>query len=282
MPARRTLVAVFVALASLVVAMPAPAAAAPPPGDDVDDAITVTSLPFDTAFDTSEATAAADDPVTPCSPAGVAATVWFEIRVDESSHVAVDTAYTLYDTVAAVFTRSGDTFTMVGCNDDRTGFAAGLAFRARAGTTYWAMVGTCCYAVPGQVGPGGLLFVHVHVVPPPVHVEVAVDPTGSVDRNGDATVAGTVRCSAAATVDLTASLWQLYHRHVARGTSFATLACGPSAAPWSVQVRSTTDLIFGPGGARADVVAQAYEGFGAGEDAVTAPVRLRRATSPSP
>lgn len=277
MPTRRAIVAALLALLSLVVPMAGPAHAAPPSNDERADAVRITSLPFTHSTNTREATVAPDDPSAGC--VGPLATVWYTLRLDRSRRVAITTIGSSYDTTLSVFTMSGGVATPIACNDDFHGVQSVVTFSARAGTRYWIMAGTCCGGAPGEVGPGGDLVLNAHVAPPAVHAELTVDPEGTVDRDGVATITGTVRCNVPANAEVYVRLSQIYDRHLARGDQFASMSCGPQRTAWSVEVSTFTTVVFGPGGADVEAALFARDAFTSDQDSVATEVRLRRAPS---
>lgn len=280
MPTRRAIVAALVALLSLVVPMAGPAHAAPPPNDERADAVRITSLPFTHSTDTREATVAPDDPSAGC--VNPLATVWYMLRLDRSRQVVITTFGSSYDTTLSVFTMSGGVVTPIACNDDNQTLQAAVTFLATAGTRYWIMAGTCCGGPPGHVGPGGDLVLNATVAPPPVRADLTVDGEGTVDRDGVATVTGTVRCNVQATAEVYVRLRQIYDRHIASGDQFAVMPCGPRRSAWSVEVHTFTSVVFGPGGADVDALLVARDPLTSDQESVQTEIRLRRSpASPS-
>jgi hypothetical protein len=131
-------------------AMVAPASAKLPSNDNFRNATLIGSLPFSTSEDPSGARAGGE-PQPACQGSG--ATVWWQFTPASSSTLFADTIEStsnngqsvLLDTVLAVYTRTGNQFTEVACDDDSGGnFTSALSFSATSGTTYYFQVGTCC------------------------------------------------------------------------------------------------------------------------------------------
>ncbi len=150
---RRSVVPIITAVLILVSAAPALAV---PVNDDLGDASAVIGLPFSDSVDASDATIEPGEPVEGdelCPPRS--STVWYEVTLETSQEVAIDTTGSDYDTTLAVYTGSdyGD-LSVVGCNDDTFfGLQAALSFAAEAGVTYLVQVGSF-----GE-GPAGMLQV---------------------------------------------------------------------------------------------------------------------------
>ena len=150
---RRSVVPIITAVLILVSAAPALAL---PVNDDLGDASSVIGLPFSDSVDASDATIEPGEPVEgdePCPPRS--STVWYEVTLETSQEVAIDTSGSDYDTTLAVYTGSnyGD-MAVVACNDDTFfGLQAALSFTAEAGVTYLVQVGSF-----GE-GPAGMLQV---------------------------------------------------------------------------------------------------------------------------
>lgn len=163
-----------------------PAAAQAPPNDDFDGAVAVGSIPFTHNVSTVEATPAYDDPYY-CYGGP---TVWYAFTPTADVRVDVNTFGSDYDTGLSAYTGSRGSLNVFACSDDAGGTTQSrLIFNAVAGETYYFMVGSYGF------GPGGNLTFTVQEAPPPLTIDLTINPTGSVDRIGDVTVSGTVACS---------------------------------------------------------------------------------------
>jgi hypothetical protein len=244
--AARVAVAVLSVLALLALGT-MPAAAAPPANDDFDSAVVIAALPFGDTTDTTEATTAPDDPF--C--AGNGSTVWYSFTPSADMDIAANTFGSDYDTTLSAYTGTRGALEQVACNDDSQGLQSRILFPARAGVTYLFMAGSF------DGSPGGTLVLSIREAPPLVVLSVSVDPTGSVDRAGVATIHGALTCSHEANVDIFGTLRQQVGKRVTVASFAASLFC-PGASPWSVQVVGETGA-YRRGDAAAVVVAQSFD-----------------------
>lgn len=135
----------------------------PPANDDFNDALLITSLPYQDSVDTSGATVAPDDPDMGCGAGVNSNTVWYRFSASSSQLVEANTFGSDYDTVLAVFTGTRGALNWIACNDDTAGtLRSQLLFEAEAGRTYYVEVAD--YGSPG----GGL-----------ADIEIKVDPSGA-------------------------------------------------------------------------------------------------------
>jgi hypothetical protein len=129
-----------------------PAFAVPSTAADANDALNgatrIERLPYTDSADTADATSDGSDPTPTCGDptAGVGHTVWHKLKRRKETSVEANTFDSDYDTVLAVYARSGTrenpTFTEVACNDDQ--FPIGqsqVSFTAQRRTTYYIEVG---------------------------------------------------------------------------------------------------------------------------------------------
>ena len=220
----------------------------PGPGnDDFDNATGIPGLPFGDAIDTSLATTAADDP--DCF--GQGPTVWYSFVASADLRVSADTFGSDYDTTLSAYTGSRGALNQIACNDDANSLQSMVTFGAIAGETYYFMVGAFAS------GPGGNLVFSVDVAPPPLTIDLIIEPVGSVvPRTGVATLRGTVRCSQPAIVDLFGNVQQKAGRVVIRGFFGDFFDCD-GETPWSATITSENGRFVG-GKVQASVFAFAF------------------------
>jgi hypothetical protein len=201
------------------------------PNDDFDEATVIASLPFTDNVSTTQATTAADDP--DCF--GRAHTVWYSFTPTEGVSIEADTFGSDYDTTLSAYTGSRGALTQVACNNDFSfGQASRVRFNASAGVTVSIMVGSF------DETDGGELFLTVRTLPPPVVLGVTIDPTGSVDRNGVASIRGTVSCSREALgISMFGTLRQQIGKRVTTGSFGASIDCS-GEVPWTATVVGET------------------------------------------
>jgi hypothetical protein len=118
--------------------------AAPPSAPDNDrwkNAQPLTN-PDSEVQDPTGATLKGGDPQPSCQ--GLSATVWYSFTAEFNGTALVNTNGSDYDTVLAVWTRSGG-WNEIACDDDSgTDLDSAVAFSFTAGTTYYIQVGVCC------------------------------------------------------------------------------------------------------------------------------------------
>jgi hypothetical protein len=130
-----------------LVVLAAPSALAKPSNDDFVHATAITTLPFSTAEDTSQATFDPSDP----SGCGNNGSVWFAFTPPSNMTIQADTWNSDYNTVLSAWTGTRRAPNLVACNDDWVAPFSRVTFQATGGTTYYFMVAICC----GDGGNGG-------------------------------------------------------------------------------------------------------------------------------
>ncbi len=189
-------------------------ALAAPANDDFDNAVVIAALPFNPSFNpivnTSEATAAADDPVVEVCNL-VDHTVWYRFTPTENLRINANTVASRPDQAISVFTGTRGNLTRVGCSD-----YGSMTFEAIAGRTYFFMIGTPA----GE--PGGNLVLNVDRG---IEVGVTIDGVGTLNpATGIATISGTVTCSRSAFFELFGAVQQ-GDAPASQGSLFASSNC---------------------------------------------------------
>jgi PKD repeat protein len=154
----RLVVAATLGLALVLVA--APTALAQPANDDFGNATVISSVPFSTTEDTTQATFDPSDP-SGCSNNG---SVWFAFTPPSNTVIQADTFGSDYDTVLSAWTGTQGALSLIACNDDFSGLQSQITFQATGGTTYYFMVAFCCGS--GNNGGGSLQFSVNQFLPP--------------------------------------------------------------------------------------------------------------------
>lgn len=262
--AKQLSVALTVAVA-LTLALVAPVAAAAPTNDVYPGRVTISSIPFSATVDTTEATTDADDVELndQCGAPATDASVWYEI-VGTDQLLLVDVSQSDYAAGVIVATGSPGSFAVIDCAP------GGLAFFAEAGVTYTILVFDF-----DETGNGGTLQISVAEVPPPPEVDVTVDPVGTFENSGGATISGTITCDegAFAFIDLSAS--QRVGRFIVRGVGSTAIECDGTLQTWTIDVFPDTGLFKG-GKVEVSVFAYACGEFDCGFDEEQVTVRLHR------
>jgi hypothetical protein len=237
MAKRRAALRLATILALVVIVLPglAPAALAQPANDEIANAMSFSALPFsDGPVDTTTATSAPDDP----QCAGTGPTVWYAFTPTSDVKVGIDTFGSDYDTTLSAYTGSPGNLIRIACNDDAPvgTLQSAIAFDATGGITHFIMVGAF------DSGPGGTLFLHADVAPPPQEIDFTVDRFGSVTpKNGVATVRGTISC----TNDAKYFIEGLFEQRIARGFFQTAGTCTSPSSPWSDDVTAESGLYRG-------------------------------------
>jgi hypothetical protein len=262
--------ALLAILATTGALMAAPAHAAPPGNDDLDDAVVVPGVPYTDTVDTTEATYVEGD-----SDCGIA-TVWYTFTPETDGTYVFDTIGSDFDTTLAVSEGSPGDLSLLACNDDFFGLQSGVVIDLEQGTTYYIEAGTCCSGDVDQVGPGGTLVFNVGYPPDALDVELTIDPvvTLGVER-GTATLTGTVTCSNEGSGYVTGTLRQRQGLNIARGDFYVEFTCGPTPTTWSTTV-DTGNRALVPKRAQVEAYAGACDGFTCDEATVSSTVRVRR------
>jgi subtilisin len=141
-----------------------------PPSTDPDDfegARVVDVIPYADAMTTAQATAAPDDPDSPCYQPPIQTgerinrSVWYRYTATEDRDLTFSTAGTDYGTIMSIWTGTQDDLQLVACHEDVIGFptyedvTSLINLRVRAGTTYHIMISAG--ALLGQTG-SSLMF----------------------------------------------------------------------------------------------------------------------------
>jgi hypothetical protein len=111
-----------------------------PPNDNWASAEELSSTPYSSAVDTSEATTEGQDPVPGCS-SSQARSVWYKLTLPVSGTVTADTFGSSYDTILSAYTGSPGSFVSQACSDDAAAtLQSQVTFAGTAGVTYSFMV----------------------------------------------------------------------------------------------------------------------------------------------
>ncbi len=268
-------VAVLVSIVAGLMAVAPVASAQPPTNDDFATPTEVVEpLPYQDSIITTEATGAETDPDCFSEPGDPGnPTVWYAYTPTTDVTVQADTFGSNYDTTLSAYVDEGGELAQIDCNDDTFSLQSAVVLDIAAGETVFFMVGTFAGA-PFEPGEVGELVFNVGPPPPPVEIELAVDPVGMVTpRNGVATISGTVTCSAPAFVELFGQLRQRSGRFFVDGFGFDGFECD-GETPFSLMIEGGSGLFSG-GRADAIVEAAAFGPGGFAFDFFEGTIRLR-------
>jgi hypothetical protein len=170
------------AVAGLVITLlPSVSLAAPPANDDLDRATVISSLPFRQRVDISTATVTAEDP--DCS--GKGGSLWFRFTPSDDMQVVALARRPHFRPFISIWEATEGGLAEVFCDNRNLPI-----FDATAGTTYFIRFAA------NRVRDGRAALA-VNEVPPPVDVQIDVDPEGVIDSTTEeVTITGTVTCSA--------------------------------------------------------------------------------------
>jgi hypothetical protein len=243
----------------------APAAAAVPGNDLPGGAIALPdTFPQSISQDTTEATVSSDD--LGCGAGGLdQASVWYTLSPASSVELLVIADASSYLVGINVFAVAPTNDNLIAC------FGGSSQLALEGGVTYYFMFAD----VDGEAPNGGQLDVSIEIAPPPIEIELTVDPTGRVTRSGEATITGTATCSAEASLDVGGSIQQSVGRFSIHGSGFAHMSCGPEPTTWSVPMVGMNGRL-GNGRATVAIFAFACGANSCSEVAIEATVRLGR------
>jgi hypothetical protein len=246
-----------------------PAYAAPPANDTPAGATVISALPFSDTVTIDEATTDALDATlnTQCGAPATEGSVWYRFDATEDGGLIFDVSESSFSAGALVTAGDPAEGNVVTCGP------GAVAFGVVAGQSYFVMAFS---DTPGVTT--GTLVVRAEAAPPPLEVNVTVDPTGTFNpRTGSATITGTLQCSGEdaefAFVDV--ELRQTVGRFTVLGFGSIDAVCDSTPQPWSVEVFGETGRFAG-GKAVSVAFAFACGQFSCGEDFDERTVRLRR------
>jgi hypothetical protein len=250
------------------IAVAQPAYGAPPSNDTPSGATAITALPFSDTVTIDEATTDALDATLNnlCGAPATEGSVWYRFDATEDGGLVFDVSQSTFSAGALVTAGNPVDGNVITCGP------GAVSFPVTAGRTYYIMAFS---DTPGVAT--GTLVVHAEAPPPPITVDVTVDPTGTFNaKTGSATITGTLTCSgedaqlAAVSVDLSQSVG----RFTIRGSGFSFPPCTGTPQPWSVEVLPFTGKFAG-GKAVSVAVAFACGNFSCGSDFQETTVKLR-------
>jgi len=265
--------ALAIALITLaILGVSAPAALAAPPTNDTFAGATPAALGFSEVLDTTEATTDSDDAQlnATCGAPATDASVWYAFTGSDIG-VVVDVSSSNYSAGVLVGVGSQGSLSTVACGP------GSVAFFAASATTYYVL------AIDDQFdggGNGGSLSISFSELPPPPTIDLTIDAKGTFDKQGLATISGTVTCSSPVFVVVQGQVTQRVGRINIVGEFFTFVFCDGETA-WQATLQSP-DGKFAGGRVTVDAFAFDAEG-GPNSDFATATVQLKGARAlPSP
>lgn len=243
--------------------------AAPPSNDTPGGATLISALPFSDSVSIDEATTDALDATLnqQCGAPATEGSVWYRFDATQNGALAFDVSASTFSAGALVTAGDPANGNVITCGP------GAVSFEVVAGQSYFVMAFS---DTPGVTT--GTLVVRAEAAPPPLQVDVTVNPTGTFDpKTGSATISGTLQCSGedAEFAFLDVELRQSVGRFTVLGFGSIEAACEASPQPWSVEVFGETGKFAG-GKAVTVVFAFACGPFTCGDDFEERTVRLRR------
>jgi hypothetical protein len=261
-------VAVLMVVAA-VGAVAQPAYAAPPVNDTPSGATLIDVLPFSDVVTIDEATTDALDATlnAGCGAPATEGSVWYRFVATEDGTVVFDVSQSSFSAGALVTVGDPAQGNLVTCGP------GAVSFGVTAGQTYFVMAFS---DTPGVTT--GTLVVHAEAAPPPIAVDVTVNPTGTFNpTTGSATISGTLQCpnETANFAFVSVNLSQSVGRFTIFGSGSIDAVCTGTPQPWSVEVFPFNATKFSGGKAVSVTFAFACGNFTCGEDFEERTVRLR-------
>ena len=213
----------------LVLLSPLPALAAAPSNDTIAGATPITAFPFDAVVDTSQATTDATDAAlnASCGAPVTNGSVWYSYTAPAGvDGLVVDVSASDYSSGVIIAESDGaGGYVLDSCGPGSTGT------QVTPGTTYYVMAFSDTAGVTG-----GHLRLHADAAAFP-KVDVAISPRGKVDKQGNALISGTYRCSDADFISIDTFVKQPVGRVAISGYGFTgDSACDGAVHPWSTVV----------------------------------------------
>jgi hypothetical protein len=243
--------------------------AAPPSNDTPGGAALIGALPFSDSVSIDEATTDALDATlnTQCGAPATEGSVWYRFDATQDGGLVFDVSGSTFSAGALVTAGDPANGNFITCGP------GAVTFDVVAGQSYFVMAFS---DTPGVTT--GTLVVRAEATPPPIEVDVTVNPTGTFDpKTGSATISGTLQCTNEeaqfATVDV--QLRQAVGRFTILGFGSIEAVCEGTPQPWSVEVLGQTGTFRG-GKAVTVAFAFACGPFTCGDDFEERTVRLRR------
>ncbi|MDX6309425.1 MAG: hypothetical protein QOI06_2471 [Nocardioidaceae bacterium] len=228
------LVISIVAVAALVPLTASAALAAPPANDKPVGAIAM-SLGDTVNQDTTQATTGTLDAKLNqnCGAPFTNASVWYTYTPSQNGSFILDMSQSDYSGGFMIFAGHPSLRTLQACGPTT------LGLDGVAGTTYYFMV------FSDTDVNGGNLVLSLQQGPPPPHIKVTVNPTGTAYANGNARVGGTVKCKNAQFVDIEGQMTQIWKRVkivAFFGKVLPSTVCDGQAHAWTKVVTSDNGL----------------------------------------
>jgi hypothetical protein len=167
--------------------------------------------------------------------------VWFEVTAPEDTFASFDATDSDYSAGLMLFTPTATGENLINCGPGR------IVDQLLAGETYLLMV----FGDGGSPETSGEMVLRVEEAVPPPEIDLTINKTGTVDRQGNALISGTVTCTSedgsGILFDVFGDVSQRVGRVIIRGF-FDTLLetpCDGTTQPWQAIVFADNGLFAG-------------------------------------
>ncbi len=213
--------------------------AAAPGNDVIGGATVVTGLPYDDSVDVSHATTDNVDAALNqrCGAPATQGSIWYTYTAPAAGvdGLVLDVSRSSYSSGVIVAESNGAGGLVVDTCGPGT-----VGLQVRPGTTYTILLFN---DLPGQTG--GFIKLHAEAATIPT-ISVKVNPTGKVDRYGNALISGTYTCSNGSFVQLETFVNQPVGRFAIQGYGFTgSEVCDSLSHPWTTVVTPTSGKFAG-------------------------------------
>lgn len=201
--------------------------AAAPSNDTIGGATAIPGLPYDDSVDVSQATADSLDASLnqQCGAPATQGSIWYTYTAPATGvgGLVLDVSHSSYSSGVIVAESDGaGGFTVDACGPGTVGV------QVRPGTVYSILAFN---DMPGQ--SGGFIKLHAEAAAIPT-INVKVNPTGKVDRYGNALISGVYTCSNGSFVSLQTDVKQSVGRFAIQGSGFTgSEVCDGLSHPWT-------------------------------------------------
>lgn len=237
---RATFVAIVSMLAAFLSTTGPPAHAEPPANDAWESATEVTSVPFRTTVDTTEATTDAVRP--PDMRRRVAHSVWYHINLARDQRLIFSTRGSNFDHYLTLFhaenaTDAPNLWTKEARRGGSQRWPAGLLLELQGDEDYFVMISS------HTGNPGGLAKLQIRR---PARVSFTLGQYATYDRvDGAAVLKGTIRTNRPVTVRMEAKVRQIVDDYIVQGWGRKTIQANRKSEGWTMRVAANRPFRLG-------------------------------------
>jgi hypothetical protein len=260
---------VAVTTLGLVTFAVAPAYAAAPTNDTIQNATQITTVPFTDTVDTTDATTDAVETSlnSNCGAPTVEHGVWYHATATQSGSFTVDSSQSSYGTGIMVVAGPASAPTLLTCGPNS------VTGPLTAGQDVFLLV----FGDGSTAATSGTMILTVQAAAPPPTVDMTIDSRGSFGRDGSASISGTLTCTGSR-VTFAGMLGQVQQRagRLLISSSFQEQidpVCDGAPHNWVATAPAGNGLFKG-GKATVNIQAEVCNGSGCGSTSASASVKL--------